>query len=326
MTRSKRRWLAVAGPLIVLVLLAARFGTGPFLAGIRAVDGKAIVIAALLAVLTTVCCAWRWTVVARGLGCDLPMRGAIAAYYRSLFLNVTVPGGVVGDIHRGLTHGREVANTGAALRAVAWERGAGQFVQALIAVPILLVLPSPVHSVMPWAAVATAVIAVAIVIAGGARPAGTSRWARIRRTVAEDLRDGLIARRAWPQITLASALIVAGHVATFVLAARTAGVKAPLSQLLPIAFLALTAMVLPSIGGWGPREGVTAWAFGAAGLGVQSGLATAVVYGVLVIVATLPGAVVLAVTWRHGRRPEAERASVRTRQRTPELKRRAAHV
>jgi glycosyltransferase 2 family protein len=164
------------------------------------------------------------------------------------------------------------------------------------------------------------------VIAGGARPAGTSRWARIRRTVAEDLRDGLIARRAWPQITLASALIVAGHVATFVLAARTAGVKAPLSQLLPIAFLALTAMVLPSIGGWGPREGVTAWAFGAAGLGVQSGLATAVVYGVLVIVATLPGAVVLAVTWRHGRRPETERASVQARRRTPELKRRAAHV
>ena len=41
----------------------------------------------------------------------------------------------------------------------------------------------------------------------------------------------------------------------------------------------------PSIAGWGPREGVTAWAFGAAGLGLQNGLATAVVYGVLVIVA-----------------------------------------
>jgi glycosyltransferase 2 family protein len=325
MTPSKRRWLGVAGPLIVLALLAARFGAGPFLTGLRAVDGKAIVTAALLAVLTTVCCAWRWRVVARGLGCELPMRGAIAAYYRSLFLNVTVPGGVVGDVHRGLTHGREVAKTGVALRAVAWERAAGQFVQALITVPILLVLPSPVHSAMPWVAVGVAVIAVAVVIAGGARPSGSSLWTRIRRTVSEDLRDGLIARGAWPQITLASALIVAGHVATFVLAARTAGVEAPLSQLLPIAFLVMTVMVLPSIGGWGPREGVTAWAFGAAGLGIQNGLATAVVYGVLVFVSTLPGAVVLAVTWRHGRR-EAERASVRSRRRTPEMKRRAAHV
>jgi uncharacterized membrane protein YbhN (UPF0104 family) len=326
MTRSKRRSLGVVAPLIVLVLLAARFGTGPFLAGIRAVDGKAVVIAALLGVLTTVCCAWRWTVVARGLGCELTMRSAVAAYYRSLFLNVTVPGGVVGDVHRGLTHGREVANTGRALRAVAWERGAGQFVQALITVPILLVFPSPVQSVMPWAALAAVAVAAAIVIAGSARPAGSSVWARTRRTVANDLRDALVARAAWPRIALSSSMIVAGHAATFVLAARTAGVEAPLSRLLPIAFLAMTVMVLPSIGGWGPREGVTAWAFGAAGLGLQNGLATAVVYGVLVTVATLPGAVVLAVTWRQARRPETERASVRTRRRTPQPKRRPAHV
>jgi hypothetical protein len=57
-------------------------------------------------------------------------------------------------------------------------------------------------------------------------------------------------------------------------------------------------MTLPlSIGGWGPREGVTAWAFGAAGLGAAGGVATAVVYGVMVFVSSLPGAAVLAVAW-----------------------------
>jgi len=40
-----------------------------------------------------------------------------------------------------------------------------------------------------------------------------------------------------------------------------------------------------------------AWAFGAAGLGAQQGVATAVVYGVMVLVASLPGAAVLVVTW-----------------------------
>ena len=40
--------------------------------------------------------------------------------------------------------------------------------------------------------------------------------------------------------------------------------------------------------GWGPREGVAAWAFGAAGLGAQQGVATAVVYGVMVFVGALP--------------------------------------
>jgi glycosyltransferase 2 family protein len=326
LTRSRRRCLGVVGPLIVLVLLAARFGTGPFLDGVRAIDVKALLIAALLGVLTTVCCAWRWAVVARGLGCELPIGSAVAAYYRSLFLNVTVPGGVVGDVHRGLTHGREVGDAGGALRAVGWERTAGQFVQALIAIPVLLVFASPVRSFMPWAALATAIVAVTVLIAGASRPEGSSLAARVRRTIAKDLRDALIARRAWPQIVLASSVVVAGHAATFVLAARTAGVHAPLSRLLPITFLAMTVMVLPSIGGWGPREGVTAWAFGAAGLGVQHGLATAVVYGVLVLVATLPGAIVLAVTWRHARRPDAERAGVKLRRRTPQVKRWAEHV
>jgi hypothetical protein len=94
---------------------------------------------------------------------------------------------------------------------------------------------------------------------------------------------------------LASAVVVAGHTATFLIAARTAGSTESLARLLPLAMLVLLAMVLPSAGGWGPREGAAAWVFGAAGLGAAQGVATAVVYGVLVFVACLPGAVVLVV-------------------------------
>jgi hypothetical protein len=93
--------------------------------------------------------------------------------------------------------------------------------------------------------------------------------------------------------------------------------------MLPIAMLAMAAMVLPSVGGWGPREGVTAWAFGAAGLGAQRGVATAVVYGVMVLVASLPGAAVLVVAWFRRNRPP-ERAH-RGRTQTP-LRERAAHA
>ena len=72
---------------------------------------------------------------------------------------------------------------------------------------------------------------------------------------------------------------------------------------MPLALLVMLAMVLPSAGGWGPREGVTAWAFGAAGLGAQRGIATAVVYGIMVFVACLPGAAVLVVAWLRRTRP-----------------------
>jgi uncharacterized membrane protein YbhN (UPF0104 family) len=255
-------------------------------------------------VLTTVCCAWRWKTVARGLGIDLPLPVAVAAYYRSLFLNVTLPGGVVGDVHRGVSHGRDVSDVGRGLRAVAWERSAGQVVQVILTVVVLLVLPSPVHSSMPLVEIALVLAVVGVVLVARARPGGgRSRWARVRSAVAGDIRDGLLARRAWLGIALASALVVGGHAVTFLIAARTAGITAPPSRMLPLALLVMLAMVLPSVAGWGPREGATAWVFGAAGLGAERGVATAVVYGVMVLVASLPGAAFLVLAWFRRTRP-----------------------
>jgi uncharacterized membrane protein YbhN (UPF0104 family) len=312
--RAVWAWGRVVGPAAVLAVLVWRLGTGPFVAGVRSVDGRALAAAAGIGALTTVCCAWRWRIVARGLGVNLPLSAAVAAYYRSQFLNVTLPGGIVGDVHRGVSHGREISDVGRALRAVAWERFAGQIVQGVLTVVLLLVLPSPAQSSMPVVAIAViAMAAVGIVLVAKARPdGGRSAWARARSAVAGDIRNGLLARRAWLSIALASALVVAGHAATFLIAARTAGTVAAPSQMLPIALLVMLAIVLPSAGGWGPREGVTAWAFGAAGLGAQRGVATAVVYGVMVLVATLPGAAVLVVAWfRNTRLPRRRQLQLR---------------
>jgi hypothetical protein len=289
------------GPVLILAVLVWRLGTGPFVGGLRTVDGPTLAAAAGIAVLTTLCCAWRWKIVAGGLGVELPLSGAVAAYYRSLFLNVTLPGGVVGDVHRGISHGRDIGDVGRALRSVAWERFAGQVVQVLLTVAVLVALPSPVQSSMPAIAVAVAVATAGAVVVVRARRLG---WGRIGDVVVKDVRSGLLHRRRWPAIALASALVVAGHALTFLLAARTVGISAPATRMLPLALLVMAAMVLPSVGGWGPREGVTAWAFAAAGLGAGRGVATAVVYGVMVFVASLPGAVVLVTAWlRPGRAP-----------------------
>jgi uncharacterized membrane protein YbhN (UPF0104 family) len=296
--RDLWRWARVVVPVATLAFLVWRLGTGPFLDGLRTVDGRALAAAAGLGVLTTVCSAWRWRTVARGLGVDLPLGAAIAAYYRSTFLNVTVPGGVAGDVHRGFSHGRDTDDVGRGLRAVAWERSAGQAVQVVLTVAVLLVAPSPVRGAMPFVALAVLAVGAGVALAARARPAaGRSRWARLRGAATRELRDGLLAARAWPAVAVASALVVAGHAATFLIAARTAGASAPLWQLLPLALIVLAAGVLPNVGGWGPREGVTAWAFAAAGLGASRGVSTSVVYGVMVFVATLPGAVVLVVAW-----------------------------
>jgi uncharacterized membrane protein YbhN (UPF0104 family) len=308
MSRSLRAWGGVVGSILTLALLVWRLGTGPFLDGLRSVDGRALAAGAGITAVTTVCYAWRWKIVARGLGVDLSLRTAVPAYYRALFLNVTLPGGIVGDVHRGLSHGRDVSDVGRGLRSVAWERFAGQIVQILLTVVVLLALPSPVRSFMPLVAIAVVVAVLGIVLVARARPDGArSAWARLLGGAAGDIRDGLLSRRAWPGIALASLLGTAGHAATFLIAARTAGTTAPASRMLPIVLIVMAATVLPSVAGWGPREGVAAWVFGAAGLGAQQGVATAVVYGVIVLVASLPGAAVLLLASFRPTRPAARK-------------------
>ncbi len=188
-TRVWVRWVASG---VTLGILVWRLGASPFLDGVRKVDARALAAAAGLVAATTVCSAWRWKTVARSLGVDLPLPAAVAAYYRALFLNVTLPGGVVGDVYRGVSHGREVRNVGQAMRAVVWERFAGQVVQVALTVAVLFALPSPVRSYMPLVAIGVMALVGSVVLLVRVRPdAERSAWVRIRGAVAGDLRKVL---------------------------------------------------------------------------------------------------------------------------------------
>src|SRR6266700_6286824 len=92
--------LRLAAGITILWFVARQLGARPFLDGLRAVTWPAVAAAVTLTVLTTVCSAWRWRVVGRALGVDIALRGATGAYYRSLFLNMVLVGGVLGDVHR----------------------------------------------------------------------------------------------------------------------------------------------------------------------------------------------------------------------------------
>ncbi|MER7003620.1 lysylphosphatidylglycerol synthase transmembrane domain-containing protein [Dactylosporangium sp. NPDC000555] len=287
--------LRTLGGLAVLAMLLWRLGSGPFLAGLRMIDAWALVAALGVGAATIVACAWRWRLVARGLGMRLPLRTAIADCYRGVLINSILPGGVLGDVDRAVGHGREHGDVGRGIRAVVWERTAGQVVQCTLAVALLWALPSPVRPYVPRIAIALAVVgSLVALLALVAGRRGPQAWRRAVRAARADVREVLLARRIWPGVVFFSAVAVGGHLVTFLLAARTAGLTAPAAELLPLTLLALLAMGLPAnVGGFGPREGVAAWAFGAAGLTAAQGVATATVYGVLVLVSSLPGVAVL---------------------------------
>lgn len=297
---SGSRWSRLVAGAVVLWFLWRQVGATPFSDGLRAVTWPAILAAVALTVLTTVCSAWRWRVVARALDVDLGLRHAVGAYYRSLFLNSVLVGGVVGDVHRAVRHGRRAGDVVRGLRAVAWERLCGQVVQAAVTVALLMALPTSVRAGLPHvlaglSGLAALAACAALVLRGAGRRGLTwatrvPRLTRAARAVTTDVRHGLLARHVWPQLVLASVLVVAGHTAVFVAAARLAGSAAPLAELVALLLVVQMALVVPlGIGGWGLREGAAAWAFGAAGLGAATGVTVAVLYAVLMLVAVAPG-------------------------------------
>jgi uncharacterized membrane protein YbhN (UPF0104 family) len=300
----------VAG-VTALWFLGRELGAAPFEDGLRAVTWQGVVAAVTLTALTTVCSAWRWQVVARALGTDIELSRATGAYYRSLFLNSVLPGGILGDLHRAVTQGRRAGDVAQGVRAVGWERLCGQVIQAVVTAVVLLTLPSLVRPALPWVLAGIAGVAgCAVLVVSVAARLGRSRPARAARAIATDLRRGLLVRGVWTRLTLASVLVVAGHTATFVIAARVAGSTAPLGELIALLMVIQIAAGIPlNIGGWGPREGVAAWAFAAAGLGAANGVTVSTLYAVLMLAAVTPGAGLLltdAVRRRRGREHPGE--------------------
>lgn len=248
-TSHPARSLRLVGGVVILALLVWRFGAGPFLDGVRAARPTAIVVAVLVTAGTTWCCALRWMLVSARWGSPVPMRVAYPAYYRSQLINALVPGGVVGDLHRGLRHG---------WRAVLWERALGQAVQLGLVGALLL--------------------------------PGAWRWAGLAAVVVIVAAGGLVA--------LLSAMSTTGHLTVFLVAAASAGVDLPATSLVSVGALVVLGSAIPlNVAGWGPREGIAAWAFAAFGSTATAGLAAAVTFGVVATLATLPG---LAFLGRRG--------------------------
>ncbi|MBB3096804.1 uncharacterized membrane protein YbhN (UPF0104 family) [Actinoplanes campanulatus] len=301
MTRSIWTWLKLLGGAGILALVLWRFGTGAFLDGLRVLDTGALAAALGIGAATTVLTAWRWCVVARALGMRLSLKDATADYYQALFLNAALPGGILGDVGRAVRHGRDEGDLGRGVRAVVLERIAGQVVLLAVGAAVLVSVPSPVLTLMKGNVARVAAVSVGVALAGVLIVAGLRRLRRGRsraagaaRTGMAEIRVGLLSRRNGPAVLLASAAALAGHLAMFMVAARAAGSTASLLELAPLLLLALLAMGLPvNVGGWGPREGIMAWAFGAAGLSAAQGLTIAVAYGILAFVAAAPGAVIL---------------------------------
>jgi uncharacterized membrane protein YbhN (UPF0104 family) len=308
----------VARPLAVVALVGVLvWWSGPqaVLDALAALQAGPVLAALGFGVVTTVCSAWRWCLVARGMGMRLSLPTAVADCYQALFLNAVLPAGMLGDLHRAVGHGRRNGDIGRGVRAVVLERLVGLAVLVGVVAVVLAVEPAllgVLGDLVPgagWIGIAAlaALPVLGWLLRGRLRP------------MAADVR-AVLGSGAGPGILGLSVVALAGYLATFVVAARAVGATAPVTELLPLLALALLVMALPlNVGGWGPREAVAAVGFAAVGLGAEQGLSAAVAYGVLCIVACLPGGAVLLLRLTGARRTTARgsRAPRVPSQRTP---------
>lgn len=315
-TGSERRSAAARTAVVTLRLAAPMamiafvwwIADGPeALAHLGAADPVLVGLGLAAANLQIVLSAWRWRLTASGLGLHIEASTAIGEYYLAQWTNQTVPGGVIGDAARAARLRRRVGLARSA-QSVIVERLAGQialFAVTLVALAAALAVPGgldwPAGVVGTGLVVACAISLTLFLLRRRLRTA-ISRWPAVVG-LSTAVRHGLTAPAVrWRQIALGMA-IVGCNLATFALCAAATGTSLPFEAVVTVVPLILSAMLLPaSTAGWGWREGAAAALFPLFGATPAAGLAASVCFGVVVLLASLPGVFWLALPSKIGNR------------------------
>jgi glycosyltransferase 2 family protein len=308
--RSSIAW-AVAGRLAVsvaLLWLVSRYvDAADVLSRLSELSPGWVAVALAVTVLQVGVLAWRWRYTAARLGIDLPLGRALGEYYLGILLNQVLPGGVAGDVSRAWRHARTDVPAGPAVRAVILERASAQVVMTMAAVASVLVLPWASGAVRATAAVALAAVFGLVLARLVRRPVPASAMGRLWA----DTRRALLAPDAFATQLASAVLVVASYIVVFLIAARAVDAETPLATMLPLVAPVLMTMLIPvTVAGWGIREAAAAALWGFAGLTPADGAAISVAYGLLVLVSSAPGLLVLTrtVTGSRGRTARPPRA------------------
>ena len=288
------RWLISLGLLGLLLLWLE---PGRILDQVEHLEFQWLLLALAITAAQTALSAARWRFTAQRLGLELAWNKALGDYYLALFINQTLPGGVLGDALRAERHARLAGQRGAAWRAVLIERGSGQIIVALFSLVAVGLLPA--MQIPPAAIAANSLTAIglsflSVLVVGIALLSWLrARWIFQWQILKADCQRALLAWPAWPRQLASSLLVVASYALVFALSALAIGVDLDFVWLLLIALPVLLAMLIPfSVAGWGWREAAAGGLWLSLGQAPEQGVAVSLTYGLVVLLGALPGALV----------------------------------
>jgi glycosyltransferase 2 family protein len=292
------RWALRTVQFAVTIGLLALLWTvadGPQAAAkLAAADPRWLVVALAALTLQTILSAVRWRLTAAQFGIALPLREALREYYMSQVVNQSLPGGMVGDAARAV-RARGQAGLLAAGQSVVFERLAGQ-IALFLAMTGAFVATVAAPGGLEWPSWLLPPVATFIFV-GLAVPlaAAAAVWlpGRIGQGVLAGWRafdTAISARRVLPRQAALSIATTLCNLAAFACCAFAVGADLSLVAILALVPLILFTMLIPiSVAGWGLREGAAAALFPVAGASATQGLAASIAFGLVFLVAVLPG-------------------------------------
>lgn len=292
---TRRHLLRVGLTLGFLALIWQAVDGAEVVARLARLDPRWLAVALLLLFGQTLLSALRWRLTAGRLGQAMSTGHALREYFLAQSVNLTVPGGVVGDAARA-ARGRAVAGLERAGQAVLFERLSGQMalvVVALLAGGLALLVPGGVSP--PWPLVTAFV---ALTMAVGAAGIGLA-WLATRRPAVGRWWGALRWSVLHRDVVLWQALLSLGTVATNVLsfaaAAAAAGLILPPAAIFAVVPLVLFAMLVPfAIGGWGVREGAAVALLPLVGASAEAAFTASAAFGLMFLLSSVAG---LGVSW-----------------------------
>lgn len=256
--------------------------------------------------LSTFVSALRWCHIARSLNVDLPYAKSLKLYYLGSFFNQLLPSGMGGDAVKAVALAKTSTHKTKAVHSVILERLAGLGVLLLLVAVFSLYIVSvlPALSALLWPLLALAFCGFVVLIYVMNKP---ERLPQIKalsfvRKFLEDVRLSFFSSvRGFVFQFLSSLVVQMLSILVLYAAALSIGISISFMAVCALAPMLFLLLVLPiSLAGWGLREGVAVSLFASAGLMTSvDALSMSLIFGVLVMLASLPGGLVLWMRYKH---------------------------
>ena len=270
-----------------------------------------LVLMLLLATASRLLMSWKWLLLLRATGVEVPFSSTVKAYYQSSVISY-IPFLVLGaDLFRIHDVSREKGEAPAVIASVVMEKAQG-LISAFLLGTIGLIITVSVHSAeqalllgaVSVGGLVASVVLLVISLRDGVHRHGLrviQRWLpdRLRRGFEQFSQAFRSMRGQYRVLGKTLALAILEHIVQFLVlfvAGRAIGVVQPAVLFLAAISLTMVARRLAIyVEGWGLAQAVSVFLFSVLGIGVDQALALSLLADAVAAVASLPGAILLLV-------------------------------